>query len=591
MLVRHLKLAVFLSLTVVLLLPGCNDSNRRRRRNSGDSTQTGDISAVAERCQESLASGLSRVEPIKLGISTRSNTAAMGLNEWLRKCATDSWTDNWAEDVSGLLGEDLATRAAIRKFRDSDSLHIRTCFVLRSYAQVVSGDNERDRIRNLFYAIVRDVAETERDFPLTQFEILMSGRGTAKDRAWLFVSALRQLRIDACVLKPEGTDIEHIVGVVSNGDVLLFDAKLGLPVFKAEDEIQSAWPQSAVSLAEVDDETLANLSVDGHRYPVKADQLKNAEVLLVGGPGVWSQRSLVLQDALSGDQLATLCDPLQDLADAPGLVNRIKAAGEWEADRIKIWSWPMTQIQEFGRSDEADLKKQDQLMNPFKARVVRNKSEDGTRMIFSDPAWELFKSRVDQLQGIGDDAVPTRIQNIRLGKLERESDSGNGDGLMVRNPEEFVVLHNRAAEDAYIYLVAFLHREGDYQAAIDTVRHYKRDYYGENVPEDGAHWKLSRVNYLLALSHAANGEPGLAYKAMKAAVEADEGPEHGNDILLQRLKAVAGEMVTEEPQPASVDMPDKKDEEKDPGEKADKEKKDGTERSDGNEKKGDQQAV
>ena len=538
----------------LLCLAGCNDKTTRRRSSTGGTTEGASVSAAAARCQQLLTNGLSQLEPAKLGISATPRQASMGLNAWLKKCGADSWTDGWSQDITGVLGEEVATRSELRKFRESDSLHIRTCFLLRSYAKDVAGDSETERITNLFYKVVRDVALQERDFPLSPFEILATGRGTAKDRAWLFVSALRQRRVDAFVLQPEGTEIQQIVGVVNDDKVLLFDTALGLPIFKSEDEIKTAWPRTAVALADINDETLGGLSVDGHPYEVKAEQLQNATVLLAGGPAVWAHRSLVLQDALTGDQVATLCDPLQDIGEAPGLITRIKEAGGWDADRIKLWAYPLEQIGRFGRMSEAEQNKFDQLINPLRARVVRNKTEDGTAFKFTRSVWELFEARVDQLQGDDSEAVPTRIQNIRLGKLEREVQSSDEDGLMVRNPEEFVVLHNRAAEDAYIYLVTFLLRGQDYQAAVDTARQYKRDYYVD-TPEEGANWKKGYVNYLLAMAHESAGEPGFAYRAMKAAVEAGDADKHGQAILLERLKTLAGDLANEVEPQADVAVP------------------------------------
>ncbi len=66
-------------------------------------------------------------------------------------------------------------------------------------------------------------------------ETLLLGIGTPTDRAWIFILLCRQVGLDAALLAipdPENREIlrPKWVGVLSDGEVYLFEPTLGIPL-------------------------------------------------------------------------------------------------------------------------------------------------------------------------------------------------------------------------------------------------------------------------------------------------------------------------------------------------------------------------
>ena len=524
---------IHLSLILVcgsLVLSGCDNSGKKKSGQAGASSGAATATAAATRCQNLLDNGMSRMDPGTLGIKSKATSAALGLNDWFKRCGNEEWSDTWIEDAGAILPADIANRASSERFSDSDSMYIRTCLLLRAYAQAIEARSETERIVDLFYAVMRDVSLVENDLPLTPFEVIMTGRGSAKDRAWVFISALRQLRIDGVILSSNSKESAWLVGALTDKKVLLFDMNLGLPVVRSSD-LDGLLPSTPVSLSDLagDDEILGSVTGGDHPSPMADDDFKDCRALLVGGPSVFAQRSLLLQDVMTGDGVAVLCDPLHDIGESPGLVSRTKECGDWSDENLAIWDYPATQLDSFSRLNEEDLARLSLLMNPFRARVERNREED--QLVFSTPHWELFEARVDQLSGAVSDSVPTRFQMIRLGKMEAVSEitTDKGRKVTVRSPEEFVVMHNRAVEDASLWVSVHQYRTEGYDAAIDGLYAYRRAY------PDGI-WK-GHAEYILALSLAESGNISKAVEYLDKAVAAGTPQKAGYQLLMKRWVA------------------------------------------------------
>jgi hypothetical protein len=520
---------IHLSLILVcgsLVLSGCDNSAKKTSGDGAAESGAATATATATRCQNLLNNGMSRMDPGTLGIKSKATSAALGLNDWFKRCGNEEWSDTWIEDAGAILPAEIANRASSERFSDSDSMYIRTCLLLRAYAQAIEARSETERIVELFYAVMRDVSLVETDLPLTPFEVIMTGRGSAKDRAWVFISALRQLRIDGVILSSSSKESAWLVGALTDKKVLLFDMNLGLPIVRPGDP-DGVLPSTPVTLSDLagDDEILGTVTGGDHPSPMVDDDFKDCRALLVGGPSVFAQRSLLLQDVMTGDGVAVLCDPLHDIGESPGLVSRAKACADWSDQNLAIWDYPATQLDSFSRLNEEDLARLSQLMNPFKARVERNRVED--QLVFSKPHWELFEARVNQLSGTVSDNVPTRLQMIRLGKLEAVSEitTDKGQKVTVRSPEEFVVMHNRAVEDASLWVSVHQYRTEGYAAAIDGLYAYRRAY------PDGI-WK-GHTEYILALSLAESGSMTKAIEYLDKAAAAGTPQTAGYQLLKQ----------------------------------------------------------
>ncbi len=522
-----------LALLACLMLAGCGGSSATKSSTTADDKSS---QGQIRRCQNLLKNAMSRVQPASLGITSTPSAAAMGLNEWFSRCGDDEWADGWDQAVTGLLDAETAARVAAKRFSDEDAQHVRTSLLLNSYAAAIEGRSDEARATGLFYAVVRDMALIPNDaaLSLTPFELLMTGRGTAEDRAWVFVAALRQLHLDAFILLPEKADSERwLVGVVVPRGTLLFDPALGLPVYRLADNENTVLPQTPATLADLagDDEILGKRSSPESDNSISDADFAKPRVAVVGSEAVWAQRCLLLQDALTSDEGATFCDPLQDVGDAPGLVSRILEAGDglWGKDSVTVWPYAPQHTFEFSHLSERDQGRLTAMWDPFQARIQRRLSfENGSGQIdIGSPEWGLFRGRVDQLRGTLGDSVPVRYQTIRLGKLEREETIRDDDGVVqgaVTIPEDFYLLHARAAENATFWIAVHHFREQNFQTAADGFYSLRRSF-----PDSV--W-TPHATYLLAIT--------LAHldRFDKAAKELTRATEQGGTATAREARAL-----------------------------------------------------
>lgn len=526
------------------LLSGCGGTDTDK----SDSDQPAETAAAAAtKSQNLIRNAMARLDPKRLGITSKPNMAAMGMNDWFKRSAKDDWSKDWP-DITELLGSEAASRASSQRFTENDARHARTSLLLRSYAKAVPGESETERVVNLFYAIVRDVAlETDEPLSLTPFEVLVTGRGTPEDRAWLFAIALRQLRIDSFIVSPKEKD-NWLVGVSTGGEVLLFDPALGLPVFQPAANAGDILPQQPATLADLsgEDEILGGMGVEGHEYPLADADLTAPSVLLIGGPSVWAQRNLLLQDALTGDNVVVIADPIQDLEDTPGLKTRVVEAGAglWSEADVQVWSYPAERINGFALLSESDQSRLNTLLDPLKARVEREIADDD--VVFGNPSWELFQARIDQLRGVEGDSVPILFQTVRLGKLQRELTFNTPQGEQtLRIPEEFYTIHYRAAEDAGMWVAVNHYRDQEFAAAVDGFYALRRKF--ENSVWD----RHSR--YLLALALAQHGQMDKAVSELTEAAKSGDALAHGEHLILRLWQRSAPGQGNPEPDAATPD--------------------------------------
>lgn len=144
------------------------------------------------------------------------------------------------------------------------------------------------------------------------WETLIFGRGTAIDRAWVFVLLLRQLGIDAGLVglvRRESLGGERIdmwaVGVLVDKNVYLFEPTLGVPIPSADGvtvdsrgqlKIRPATLEEAAS----DPRVLRQLDLPERRYPVQAEDLKEVVIFVDGSPSYLAQRMFLLQARVAG---------------------------------------------------------------------------------------------------------------------------------------------------------------------------------------------------------------------------------------------------------------------------------------------------
>jgi hypothetical protein len=296
------------------------------------------------------------------------------LNQWVREQPPTDWKLDPMVATLPKLFQDLPQVKNLDKmeFTNFDGFALQEATWLRDISQWAKGDSldELDRAKCLFDWTVRNVqlvAEGPNRIPQFPRETLLFGRGSASDRAWLFILLLRQLDIDAALLaidegpaKPQqgpGTSVPgksspdepikppHLwcVGVLIEGQVYLFDPMRGLPIpapdgVKLDESGQLAIRPATLAQVAGDDKLLRRMDCDESRvYGIKASNLKRVTALLEASPPYLARSMKAIQSQLTGERKMVL-------SIAPGAQTERTQADRWKAaakiSGVQLWLQP-----------------------------------------------------------------------------------------------------------------------------------------------------------------------------------------------------------------------------------------------------------
>lgn len=500
-------------------------------------------------CASLLDSGLDMARPTSLGLvgiraslQSTPNDAAEQFSQWLRRkdCQAASPSEPLTADAKALLaqllGESETQRLLSNQADPFDAAHVRDA--LLAYAAVDNlardAENDLDRIMLLFGEVVRTITPQgagTTDVPLTAYEAQLFGRGTAENRATLFANLLRQLRIDAVVIRPaaggESAASEADpwwIGVLLEDGVYLFDPSLGLPV-PAENLPSSpaavlptptTWSQAVENPALlVDYRSEAGIQTT----PISTERLKSPRIELIGPRSYWSKAMERLELSMSGDRGVLLYDPLHDTQAGPGLVSRVVEAGRsaWVKDAISIW--PHTeQVRDARKSlTESQRQRLEQRLQPFLGPVEA--PEANANVV--TPNRRLWQTRLEHMSGRPGSAIGTYLR-------VRDADIPNP----LLSPADRA-LNRQAADEAHYWSAQAQFSMGDYAAAVETID----DYLAQ------AGDRSDEARSLRVLSLAAQGKMDAAVVAVKELPETTPG--------LARLKWLASKWTASEAKPAA----------------------------------------
>lgn len=219
---------------------------------------------------------------------------------------------------------------ALLAFPVTDSFTFQEAVWLRNVAAWASGEQLDDPVKPalaLFDWVVKNI-QLERTVPTLgqraaplvkkPWETLFLGRGTAIERAWVFVLLARQWNLDAALLgllgeggqEPAPTRL-WAVGVLIEGDVYLFDPSLGLPIVKPGGwrlgELGLTGQPATLSEAAGDDAVLRQMdALQEGDYPVRKEDLQHVVALVEASPGYLTQRMKLVESRLTGDERIVL---------------------------------------------------------------------------------------------------------------------------------------------------------------------------------------------------------------------------------------------------------------------------------------------
>jgi tetratricopeptide (TPR) repeat protein len=222
----------------------------------------------------------------------------------------------------------------------SDGRLLQEAVWLRDIARWAHGSNFDDlsRATALFDWTVRNIQlEPDGDGRAHRpWHILLYGRGTAAQRAWVFALLCRQQGLNVVMLgipDPDSADekaataggMYWLPALFSKGQLYLFDARLGLPIAGPNGKGVATLEQALK-----DDALIRQFDLDCAPYAVTSDSLKNAKAYIVADPFEISRRAAQVEAALSGDERVSLAVKPSELGEQLKGVHGISGVALWD---------------------------------------------------------------------------------------------------------------------------------------------------------------------------------------------------------------------------------------------------------------------
>ncbi len=250
---------------------------------------------------------------------------------------------------------------ALLAFPVTDSFTFQEAVWLRNVAAWACGEELDDPVKPalaLFDWVVKNI-QLERTVPALgqgasplvkkPWETLFLGRGTAIERAWVFVLLARQWNLDAALLGLLGEGGKEAaparlwaVGVLIEGEVYLFDPSMGLPIVKRGGwqlaERGLAGQPATLSEAAGDDGVLRQMdALQEGDYPVRKEDLQRVVALVEASPGYLTQRMKLVESRLTGDEKIVLSSDPSAQAARFKKCPQIKDAVLWPLPYQVLW--------------------------------------------------------------------------------------------------------------------------------------------------------------------------------------------------------------------------------------------------------------
>jgi tetratricopeptide (TPR) repeat protein len=387
------------------------------------------------------------------------------------------------------------------------------------------------------------------------------------DRAWVFILLARQQGIDAAVLAlPDRSDALHhrvrpwVVGVLSEGNLYLFDPFLGVPipgpkgVKRGESEPLDIQP-ATLEQVWADDLLLRRMDADSkHRYGVSSTDVKGGVIALVeASPAYLAQRMKLVESMLTGDNRVVLTASPGEEAE------RLKACRH--VTEVRLWDQPYETvlqrsilgpradelfrasmapfsmpslvdsraIRTFTEEPEAPLfyadRSKDLLDKPDTVAKTRRRERSSAQRSEDAPQSPLFKARIKHLKG----ELTGESNAIALYQLARPSDA-DLDAAKFLTPQD-KAMYRTGKQDAAYWLALLAFEQRKFDSARDSL--VKRVL--ESIPSSV--W-VAGAKYNLARAEEADGKFAEAILQYRANAELPDG--QGNLLRGAWLEAVTG---------------------------------------------------
>jgi hypothetical protein len=298
---------------------------------------------------------------------------------------------------------------------------------------------------------------------------------------------------------------------VSEGEVYLFDTRLGLP-------IPGPAGKGVATLEQVrkDDALLRNLDLEGEKYPTSAESLKNVEIGLVADPFTLSRRASQIEANLAGDDRLVLTAKPSELAGRLKTHQEGSMASLIPGGTVRIWDFPFQTIAEQLSLGKSDRHRDALAFEPFAMRPG------------------LWKGRTRHFQGRHEEALGDNLD--RKSKETKKTSDGylsksvrpTAREIADSNSDDKRRVDAMAKLSAGYWVGLMSFDDGKFAVAQSWLSR-------PELMAPGSPW-LFGASYNLARALEALGK----YEEAAALLEKDQSPQqHGNKLRAKMIKARA----------------------------------------------------
>jgi hypothetical protein len=472
------------------------------------------------------------------------------LNQWSHAVAAAGVADPWSLDaLLETLPERLRGDGVTKGIGDlafdatADVLALRDQRWLADVAATARADaiEDLDVACALFEWTVRSLAATS-DPPMvptdanpgsrwfTTGEILLAGRASAAQRAWVFLELVRHAGLDGVMLatgdQAAGTLRPWIPAVLCGDEAYLFDPLYGLPI-PGPGGTGVATARQAAS----DPTILTGMSLPDRPYPVQAPDIERLTVLVPATPWSLSRRMHLLDRQLAGARRVDLAIDATTLAGralaalpgptaAPETVEQSPPPASPVAERRSgLWEFPwetLARRRTLRPAVDAALGKELAVMGVAIQQTDSNREARSFRPLYAARLRE-FRGVLDGPDGAKLAYLAARPGNAVIGEMLR--------GLPPPQAEQVKRMYDELKGDATYWLGVLTLAEKEYETAVDYL-----DRMTLQANPDGVWSDAARVN--LARARLALGEREEAARLLRE----DASPQRfGSRILADRL--------------------------------------------------------
>ena len=483
--------------------------------------------SVADECRRKLNSVISRMQPESMAMQSRKESITSGLNSWMSSCVSEEDRKlTLSEANASMLTASIQRAAGQRRFTESDVNYIRDCLLLSQLTESLwkqadeeSGgqvSSDLDRVQRLFQHVIRNVSPLQVDetrLPLGMYEVMLTGRGSAEDRIWILVEALRQRQIDSVLLKASTPGDPMATSIKDAADLLLL-VIIGEKALLFDPVRCTAVPKDGDLSIVVTDPADITLIAETERW-------KTATPFVVANPSAFAPRMFLLQQRMEAQDAATMYEELAGgTSEIRPLVQRLSAVlgATWPAGTFKVWDMPEQQIAAAAALNEQQKEEYTLLMRPLDSPFERESISVGDALddpginqeeltdeqrlqrrilaleerwsrvgassdeLFGKPSKRLLQTRVRQISGIMNIDMIQDLQQIRQASMqtvievEVPVDGKRVSRTAIPLPDMIRTVQQSALGDTLYWTSMLQLSRNDVGTAISTLRNYRIQY-------------------------------------------------------------------------------------------------------------------